>query len=180
MGIGDKRHPTLDEVIRRDLRDPEFGNPDRVVAKPRQRRDDPEHRIQAELIARVRLLERNNPDLCDLHAIPNGGHRGRAAAGKMKAEGVKRGVPDLFLPVPRDGRTHNPASPHDVHGRLYYGLYLETKTPAGRLTPEQRDFLTRAVGRGYACATYREPGEGVRRLLQYLRGEWRQEPGCIR
>ena len=35
------------------------------------------------------------PDLDLLHAIPNGGHRNKATAGRLKAEGVKRGVPDI-------------------------------------------------------------------------------------
>ena len=31
-------------------------------------------------------------------AIPNGGKRAISVAKKLKAEGVKRGVPDLFIP----------------------------------------------------------------------------------
>lgn len=33
-----------------------------------------------------------------IFAIPNGGFRGKTQAGKLKAEGVSRGVPDLFVP----------------------------------------------------------------------------------
>ena len=33
-----------------------------------------------------------------IFAIPNGGARGAAQAGKLKAEGVSAGVPDLFIP----------------------------------------------------------------------------------
>ncbi len=33
-----------------------------------------------------------------IFAIPNGGKRGIKTAVKLKAEGVKRGVPDLFIP----------------------------------------------------------------------------------
>lgn len=139
----------------------------------RKRRDDPEHRIQVELMERVRLLEAAYPELGDLHAIPNGGHRGKAAAAKMKAEGVKRGVPDLFLPVPRYAK--EPNFPQQFHG-----LYLETKTPAGRLTPEQRDFLARAVERGYACAVYRTPADGISLLVTYLTEEWVQKPELLR
>lgn len=45
-------------------------------------------------------------------AIPNGGERGKAAAGRFKAEGVKAGVPDTLYPVPRS---------------RYAGLFLELK-----------------------------------------------------
>lgn len=31
-------------------------------------------------------------------AIPNGGHRSKSVAARLKAEGVSRGVPDLFVP----------------------------------------------------------------------------------
>ena len=34
-------------------------------------------------------------------AIPNGGDRNRITAAKLKAEGVSRGVPDLFVPSMR-------------------------------------------------------------------------------
>ena len=37
---------------------------------------------------------------CDarIFAIPNGGKRGKAEAGRLKSEGVSPGVPDLFIP----------------------------------------------------------------------------------
>ena len=36
-----------------------------------------------------------------IFAIPNGGDRNRITAAKLKAEGVMRGVPDLFIPSMR-------------------------------------------------------------------------------
>lgn len=56
-----------------------------------------------------------------MFAIPNGGHRHKAVARKMKAEGVKAGVPDIFLPVSRGG---------------YGGLFVEMKY--GRNKPSQK------------------------------------------
>jgi len=38
-----------------------------------------------------------------IFAIPNGGKRNRIEAAKLKRQGVKPGVPDIFLPAPRDG-----------------------------------------------------------------------------
>jgi hypothetical protein len=43
------------------------------------------------------------PELEMLHAVPNGGERNVVVATKLKATGVKAGVPDLFLDVPRHG-----------------------------------------------------------------------------
>jgi hypothetical protein len=82
----------------------------------------------------VRLQYGRWPVLRLLHHIPNGGLRGKAAAGKLKAEGTKAGVPDYFLPHPRGG---------------YHGLYIELKAPGGRPTPEQREFLSAAAEQGY-------------------------------
>ena len=80
------------------------------------------------------LHERRWPELALLHAVPNGGHRHPAVASAMKAEGVKRGVPDLDLPVPR-GRWH--------------GLRIEMKAKGGRLAPEQRWWIEKLHEQGY-------------------------------
>ena len=67
-----------------------------------------------------------------LFAIPNGGQRNVIVAKKLKAEGVRAGVPDLMLPIAR----------HDFHG-----LFIELKAPktaaqpAGRLQKTQIDWL---------------------------------------
>src|SRR5262245_64718583 len=50
-------------------------------------------------------------------AIPNGGARDVITAGRLKAEGVRAGVPDVCLPVARAG---------------YHGLFLEVKRPDRR------------------------------------------------
>ena len=50
-----------------------------------------------------------------MYAIPNGGHRDVRVAARLKAEGVKAGVPDICLPIPRDG--HGAAPPHSPHRR---------------------------------------------------------------
>lgn len=81
-----------------------------------------------------------------LHSIPNGGSRGgnkgqrQREGARMKAEGVKRGVADIFLPLPCG---------------TYHGLYLELKTFKGRLSQEQREFgeYVAEVGYLWVCAT---------------------------
>ena len=81
----------------------------------------------------------NRPGLSMMFAIPNGGQRHRAVAAKLKAEGVKRGVPDIFLPVARQG---------------FNGLFIELKkpkdkTPAGKPTKEQLEWLSFLSDQGY-------------------------------
>ena len=56
----------------------------------------------------------------------------------MKAEGVKRGVPDVWLPVARGG---------------YHGLVIELKADErGRATREQVVWLKALEGEGYYAA----------------------------
>ena len=45
----------------------------------------------------VNWFEYNYPTI-KIIAVPNGGKRAISVAKKLKAEGVKRGVPDLFIP----------------------------------------------------------------------------------
>ena len=74
------------------------------------------------------------PELRLLHAIPNGGHRNKITAAKLKAEGVKPGVPDICLPVARGE---------------YHGLYIELKTRKGKLSPRQQTWLADLNNEGF-------------------------------
>jgi hypothetical protein len=112
-----------------------------------------EHVEQVTLMRWAALHERRWPALRLLHAVPNGGHRFKAVAVAMKAEGVKRGVPDLDLPVARGP---------------WHGLRIELKAKGGRLTREQATWikLFRAAGyRAEVCTGW----EAARDLiLEYL------------
>ena len=56
---------------------------------------------QATLFNWARMMEGMYPELRLMFHVPNGGGRSKAEAGRFKMEGVKAGVPDIFLPVPR-------------------------------------------------------------------------------
>ena len=61
-----------------------------------------EHQEQCAVVQWAALQHGRYPELALLYAIPNAGAGAqRGQAGKMKAEGVKPGVPDLCLPVRR-------------------------------------------------------------------------------
>ena len=46
------------------------------------------------------VMSASHPELKLLFHIPNGGSRNKIEAAKLKAQGVKPGVPDICLPVP--------------------------------------------------------------------------------
>ena len=67
-----------------------------------------------------------------IFAIPNGGQRSRAAAGRLKAEGVSAGVPDLFVPA--------------------WGLWIEMKRQKGGVvSAEQKDWINYLQSVNYIC-----------------------------
>lgn len=111
---------------------------------------------QQQLMAWAALEAHKYPCLRLLHAIPNGGKRGKVTAAIMQAEGVKRGVPDLFLPVPRGG---------------YHGLYIEMKRQrGGQVSGHQVWWLNALREQGYRTAVCKgfEPARRV--ILDYLGG----------
>ncbi|NJK43948.1 MAG: VRR-NUC domain-containing protein [Pleurocapsa sp. SU_196_0] len=117
---------------------------------------DLEHQAQKALFAWAATLEYRHPELKWLHAVPNGGHRNPAVAAKLKAEGVKRGVLDVFLDVPRGG---------------FHGLRLELKAGNNTLTPEQREWLEHYRANGYAAFEVRGWESAAEHLEDYITGK---------
>lgn len=95
------------------------------------------------------------PGLCLLYAIPNGGHRHIAVARKLKAEGVKAGVPDVCLPIPRG---------------TFHGLYIEMKAAKGRTTEAQDYWLKALSVAGNKVAVCHNAEEAISVLKAYLEG----------
>ena len=114
---------------------------------------DEEHRIQATLFRWAALESGNHPELQLLHAIPNGGHRHKAVASRLKAEGVEGGVPGIFLPVAR---------------AEFHGLYIEMKTPKGRLTESQRNWTEALTKQGYRVEISRAWDAAASLIANYL------------
>lgn len=83
-----------------------------------------------------------------LFAVPNGGDRQAHVGASMKAEGVKKGVPDLCWPITR----------YNVDEFVWPGLYIEMKVPGrektkdGGCSPEQVKWHRHLLDQGYAVA----------------------------
>lgn len=87
------------------------------------------------------------PELKLLFAVHNQGHGDAIRGARAKAEGVKSGVPDVFLPVPRWRY-------YDVGGRELkaHGLFIELKLPGyapSAVKPEQREWHEDLRKQGY-------------------------------
>ncbi|WP_289227286.1 VRR-NUC domain-containing protein, partial [Parabacteroides goldsteinii] len=72
------------------------------LPKQKQHHDNEEARIQSEFFNKVPLFFPNLPDRL-LFAVPNGGSRHKIEAANMKRQGVKRGVADVILQIPKKG-----------------------------------------------------------------------------
>lgn len=96
------------------------------------------------------------PELKLLYHIPNEGKRSRITGARMKAEGLRSGVPDICLPVPR-GEHH--------------GLYIELKRRRNsKVTQKQLEWIEDLVAQGYVAAVCRGCDEAISLITSYLSG----------
>lgn len=109
---------------------------------------------QTTLFRWAALMEGRIPELRLLHAIPNGGSRNPVEARHLKEQGVKAGIPDIFLPCARGG---------------YYGLYIEMKRrKGGRVSDEQRAMIEALRAQGYKAEVCRGWEEARDTICEYL------------
>lgn len=112
-----------------------------------------EENEQTWLIQWATMLSSQHQELALLHHIPNGGLRSKSEAKRLKAAGVKAGVPDLCLPVARQG---------------YHGLYIELKAGKGKATASQKQWLDALSAQGYKSVICYGWIEGAKELANYL------------
>lgn len=81
--------------------------------------------------------------------IPNGGRRAISVAKKMKAEGVKPGVPDLYIPA--------------------WGLWVEMKrVKGGRVSREQGAWIEYLEGIGHSVIIGKGASDASRQVLGFV------------
>ena len=119
-----------------------------------QRRD--EHAEQCALVRWAQIQAHRRPEIGLLYAIPNGGRRDAVTGARLRAEGVRPGVPDLCLPWP-SGKWH--------------GLYIELKAPGGRASPAQRWWIERLTVAGYRADVCVGWEAAARLIMDYLGGK---------
>jgi len=112
-----------------------------------------EHEEQAALFQWVNLNLKKYPALSLMFAVPNGGKRHLGTAIKLKKEGVRAGVPDICLPVPRG---------------KFAGLWIEMKVGKNKPSPVQKAWIygLQSVGhRVEVCYSFEEAKDAI---LDYL------------
>lgn len=122
--------------------------------KARAKPVDREGQEQAALMAELKLRYPAAYKL--IYHVPNGGHRVKAVAAKLKGQGVKAGVPDLVLPMARGG---------------YFGLYVEFKAKPpfdAPVSPSQDAYLQALIAQGYLAIVCRGSIDAVEAIRAYL------------
>jgi hypothetical protein len=117
------------------------------------RRNKIEHDHQTAFFSWLRLNEKKHGELKRFFAIPNGGARDHGTAIALFLEGVRPGVLDTHLPLPRHGKA---------------GLWIEFKTETNDLSADQREWKTALEAEGHVVHVVRQWTEAARLTVEYL------------
>lgn len=95
------------------------------------------------------------PDLVYMFSTLNGVRLPIGLAKKVKRAGMKKGVPDVWLPVPRG---------------QFLGMVFEMKVRGNSLTIEQAGFLNRMAAAGWATGCFYDWQDAAGAVVLYLEG----------
>lgn len=110
---------------------------------------------QAALFEWIRIAAKKYPELELCHSIPNGGSRHPVEAVHLKQQGVKPGIPDIFLPCARGP---------------WHGLYIEMKRrKGGRVSVDQKKMLLALRAQGYKAEVCRGWEEARDSIIEYMK-----------
>jgi VRR-NUC domain len=116
---------------------------------------------QAAVIEWAELQMPRYPDLALLFAVPNGARVAWNTARQLKRTGLKAGVPDLCLPVPRHG---------------YAGLWIELKrAKGGSLSSCQAEWHARLRLHGHRVDICKGAAAAIAVLTDYCQSEGRHK-----
>lgn len=108
-------------------------------------------------------MEQRIPELANLFAIPNAQKFGGATKEqkiftiqKLKREGLKKGVPDLMMAIPKGG---------------FSGMFIEMKANNNKTSDEQDEWIARLSKAGYKVAVCYGFEEAKQTILEYLEVE---------
>ena len=108
---------------------------------------------QAVVISWCEMQKSIYPELEMIFSIPNGGYRNKIEASNLKKTGVKSGVPDLMLAVPKDN---------------YHGLFIEMKWGKNKCTPNQNKWILKLSKLDYEVKVCYSSMEAIDAIKNYL------------
>lgn len=111
-----------------------------------------EHAMQAAVIQWADLQMAVLPALELLYAVPNGARTAISVAKRLKAEGMRAGVPDLCLPVAARGAI---------------GLYIEMKTATGPVSGDQKRWHAALRAAGHIVVVCRSIESAIAELREH-------------
>lgn len=112
---------------------------------------------QAEVIRWAKLQVHNFPELALLYHVPNEGRHNVAYRSKLARMGLKKGIPDLVLPVPNG---------------QYHALYIEMKKSDGHISdirPDQIEKIKLLTNYGNRAVVAYGYMQAINEILRYLR-----------
>tara|TARA_Y100000310_G_scaffold271169_1_gene285533 strand:- start:606 stop:1019 length:414 start_codon:yes stop_codon:yes gene_type:complete len=132
-----------------------------------------EHAEQVALFRWAALNGTKYPALRNLFAIPNGGKR--SSGWWEKSEGLKSGVPDIFLAcaaLPDDPsdvfRFISECLDMELNEGVYFGLFIEMKFGKNKPSPNQLEWIERLTKANYKCIVCYGWEEARDEILNYL------------
>jgi len=106
----------------------------------------PSEHVEQSLL--VQWFRRTYPNVL-IFAVPNGGARSKATAGRLKVEGVVPGIPDLFVPE--------------------WKLWIEMKrTKGGVVSNEQQGMIDYLQSVGYRAIVCKGAENAKAQILEFL------------
>jgi hypothetical protein len=117
---------------------------------------------QEAVVAWAQFMAGQYPELELLYAIPNGAHlygdakRRAQQMNNLKKQGLKPGIPDLCLPVARNG---------------WNALYIEMKYGDNKPKEHQEAVLNRLAEEGNLAVACWSAEEAIQTIIEYLKPE---------
>lgn len=120
----------------------------------RQLRVNRETQEQIALMMWCEFQKNVHPELDLIFHIVNEGKRSVRTGAELKRMGMKKGVPDICLPVPKG---------------TYHGLWIELKADkTKRATKEQKEWLIKLTEQGYKAVVCYGADNAVTVIKEYL------------
>lgn len=135
-----------------------------------------EHQEQVALFEYVRMRALANPAWDNIFSVPNGAYlagdakRRAIQMKRLKLEGLRAGVPDIFVAVPRLGLKECGNCGGQHRDWISAGLFIEMKRKGNAPTIAQINWHKKLIAAGYDVKVCYSADEAIKLLEKYMRG----------